>query len=227
MLRRMLQGVLSPLGYKLVALEAARPTWGLTRFFSPAQGFWVQSAAHLGCRRQPRRLDPGGGPLLPGRRLHPHRIARRAQAQPRRPCVAATRSAGSIGGREASQESFRCMSPRKDQSSSFLDIPRIKDEAVRKTEVPLRTLDEIRSSLSLPVPEMLEIDAEGLDLKVPQRNHGLRRANRSDSCRGRGRTARSREFGAGPAPGHGRLRLPPFRHHRLASRAFAGGAMAL
>jgi FkbM family methyltransferase len=39
---------------------------------------------------------------------------------------------------------------------------------VRKIEVPVRTLDEIRSSLVLPVPEMLKVDAEGFDLKVLQ-----------------------------------------------------------
>src|SRR5262249_57775077 len=54
----------------------------------------------------------------------------------------------------------------KDQSSSFLDYDRIKDASVRKIEVPIRTLNEIRSSLSLPVPEMLKIDAEGSDLRV-------------------------------------------------------------
>lgn len=53
-----------------------------------------------------------------------------------------------------------------DQSSSFLDVPRIKEEAVRRIEVPLRTLKEIRATLSLPIPDMLKIDAEGLDLKV-------------------------------------------------------------
>lgn len=53
-----------------------------------------------------------------------------------------------------------------DHSSSFLDCPRIKQEAVGSIEIPMRTLNEIRETLSLPVPEMLKIDAEGLDLKV-------------------------------------------------------------
>ena len=41
----------------------------------------------------------------------------------------------------------------KDTSSSFLDYDRIRDDSVRKIDVPIRTLNEIRSSLSLPVPE--------------------------------------------------------------------------
>lgn len=53
-----------------------------------------------------------------------------------------------------------------DHSSSFLECPRITQEAVRSIEIPMRTLNEIRVTSSLPVPEMLKIDAEGLDLKV-------------------------------------------------------------
>ena len=53
-----------------------------------------------------------------------------------------------------------------DHSSSFLDLPRIKEAAAQRVEVPMRTLNEIRTTLSLPVPDMLKIDAEGLDLKV-------------------------------------------------------------
>jgi FkbM family methyltransferase len=39
---------------------------------------------------------------------------------------------------------------------------------MRKIEVSVRTLNEIPSSLALPVPEMLKIDAEGFALKVLQ-----------------------------------------------------------
>lgn len=53
-----------------------------------------------------------------------------------------------------------------DRSSSFLDIPRIREGAVQRLEIPMRTLNEIRTTFSLPTPNMLKIDAEGLDLKV-------------------------------------------------------------
>lgn len=53
-----------------------------------------------------------------------------------------------------------------DRRSSFLDVPRIKEEAVQRLEIPMRTLNEIRTTFSLPAPNMLKIDAEGLDLKV-------------------------------------------------------------
>lgn len=53
-----------------------------------------------------------------------------------------------------------------DHSSSFLDVSRIREEAVQRLEIPMRTLNEIRTTFSLPAPNMLKIDAEGLDLKV-------------------------------------------------------------
>jgi FkbM family methyltransferase len=53
-----------------------------------------------------------------------------------------------------------------DQSSTFLQVPRTQSESIRKVEVPLRTVNEIVTSSGLPAPEMVKIDAEGLDLKV-------------------------------------------------------------
>jgi hypothetical protein len=53
-----------------------------------------------------------------------------------------------------------------DNSSTFLQAPRAESEFVRTIEVPLRTLNEIVASSGLPVPAMVKIDAEGLDLKV-------------------------------------------------------------
>jgi FkbM family methyltransferase len=53
-----------------------------------------------------------------------------------------------------------------DHSSTFFQAPRTESESVRTIEVPLRTLNEIVASSGLPVPAMVKIDAEGLDLKV-------------------------------------------------------------
>ena len=55
---------------------------------------------------------------------------------------------------------------RRDQSSTFLQVPRTVESAVRHVEVPVMTLNEIVSTSSLPVPDMVKIDAEGFDLKV-------------------------------------------------------------
>lgn len=55
---------------------------------------------------------------------------------------------------------------RRDHSSTFLEVPRTVDAAVRRVDVPVRTLNEIVASSSLPVPDMVKIDAEGFDLKV-------------------------------------------------------------
>jgi hypothetical protein len=47
-----------------------------------------------------------------------------------------------------------------------LQVPRTERDSVRTVEVPLRTLNEIVASSGLPIPAMVKIDAEGLDLKV-------------------------------------------------------------
>ena len=55
---------------------------------------------------------------------------------------------------------------KSDQGSTFLQVPRTERDSVRTVEVPLRTLNEIVASSGLPVPAMVKIDAEGLDLRV-------------------------------------------------------------
>jgi len=54
----------------------------------------------------------------------------------------------------------------RDCSSTFLQTPRTVKVAIRRVEVPVRTLNEIVASSSLPIPNMVKIDAEGFDLKV-------------------------------------------------------------
>lgn len=53
-----------------------------------------------------------------------------------------------------------------DQSSTFVQVPRTQSECIRKIEVRLRTVNEILGSFGLSIPDMVKIDAEGLDLKV-------------------------------------------------------------
>jgi FkbM family methyltransferase len=53
-----------------------------------------------------------------------------------------------------------------DHSSTFIQAPRTMSESIRRIEVPIRTVNEIVASSELPIPEMVKIDAEGLDLKV-------------------------------------------------------------
>jgi FkbM family methyltransferase len=55
---------------------------------------------------------------------------------------------------------------RRDHSSTFLQAPRTVNSAVRRVEVPVKTLNEIVASSGLPVPDMVKIDAEGFDLKA-------------------------------------------------------------
>jgi FkbM family methyltransferase len=52
----------------------------------------------------------------------------------------------------------------RDDSSTFLSLP--EDANAQKILVPVKTLNEIVSSSGGPMPQMVKIDAEGLDLKV-------------------------------------------------------------
>jgi len=55
---------------------------------------------------------------------------------------------------------------RRDQSSTFMEVSRTVDGAIRRVEVPVKTVNEIVAASQLPNPEMVKIDAEGFDLKV-------------------------------------------------------------
>jgi FkbM family methyltransferase len=54
----------------------------------------------------------------------------------------------------------------RDCSSTFLQTSRTVKGAIRRVEVQVKTLNEIVASSSLPIPNMVKIDAEGFDLKV-------------------------------------------------------------
>jgi len=166
MLRRTLQGALSLIGYKLVTLEAAKPSWGLNHFFPLLRSFgfaprhiWDVGANRGDWTRTAVRYFPDADYTL----VEP-------QDELKASLEAAVRRGYKIrwvpAGAGSEPGIFPLYVASKDQSSSFLDSPRIKGDAVQTREVPVRTLNEIRLSLSLPVPEMLKIDAEGLDLKV-------------------------------------------------------------
>lgn len=53
-----------------------------------------------------------------------------------------------------------------DESSTFLRVARTETESIRQVQVPVRTVNEIVASSGLPVPGIVKIDAEGLDLNV-------------------------------------------------------------
>src|SRR5215467_3049325 len=166
MLRRIVQGVLGAFGYKLVTLEAAKPSWGLTQFFPLLQqfGFAPTSIWDVGANR--------GDWTRAALRYFPSADYTLVEPQDQlKACLAGEMRAGHrirwVNAGAGDQPGILPLYiSEKDQSSSFLDYDRIKGAAVRKIDVPIRTLNEIRASLSLPVPEMLKIDAEGFDLKV-------------------------------------------------------------
>src|SRR5262249_9778844 len=168
MLKRAVQGFLGAFGYRLVPVDAAKPSWGLTQFFPLLKRFgfdpkniWDVGANRGDWTRAALRYFPAADYTL----VEPQDHLREQIAD-------AIRSGHRIRWVNAGASNEPGVLPlyvsAKDQSSSFLDYDRIKDASVRKIEVPIRTLNEIRSSLSLPVPEMLKIDAEGFDLRVLQ-----------------------------------------------------------
>ena len=58
------------------------------------------------------------------------------------------------------------VSHRDDSSTFVLDADQARAAGQQQVMMPIRTLNEIVSSSAAPVPEMVKIDAEGLDLQV-------------------------------------------------------------
>lgn len=168
MLRRAVRGFFGAFGYKLVTIEAAKPTWGLTQFFPllkqfgfEAKNIWDVGANRGDWTRAALQYFPAADYTL----IEPQDNLKEGLAGEIR---AGHRIRWVNAGAGNEPGVLPLYVSAKDQSSSFLDYDRIKDDSVRKIDVPIRTLNEIRSSLSLPVPEMLKIDAEGFDLRVLQ-----------------------------------------------------------
>ena len=65
------------------------------------------------------------------------------------------------------------VSPRDDSSSFLPRGEKSGAELVQEILAPVETLDAILSKYSLPVPDMVKIDAEGFDLKVIQGGSAL------------------------------------------------------
>jgi len=165
MLKQGIQKFVSIFGYRLVPISNV-PLCSLERFFQllKRSGFapthiWDVGANHGNWTRAATRYFPHTEYTLiePQDTLKAH-----VQDLIRSGCKLRWINAGA--GNQAGTLPFYIAT--SDQSSSFLDVSRIKEEAVRHVQVPMRTLNEIRTTFSLPVPDMLKIDAEGLDLKV-------------------------------------------------------------
>ena len=58
------------------------------------------------------------------------------------------------------------ISHREDSSTFVLDAEQARAAGQQQVLLPIRTLNEIVSSTSAPTPDMVKIDAEGLDLQV-------------------------------------------------------------
>lgn len=161
-----LQRFFAAFGYKVVTLDAAKPSWGLTQFFPLLKefGFEPQNIWDVGANRGDwTRAAVQYFPKADYTLIEPQDNLKESIAGEIR---AGHRIRWINAGASNEPGVLPLYISSKDQSSSFLDYQRIKDDSVRKIEVPIRTLNEIRSSLGLPVPEMLKIDAEGFDLRV-------------------------------------------------------------
>ena len=164
-LKRGIQKVLSTFGYRLVPL-ASLPVFGLERFFPLIRnsGFrprnvWDVGANHGNWTRAAIGFFPDAEYTL----IEPQDDLKKHVEDLIRHGYKIRWINSGAGDRPGMLPLYVATI---DHSSSFLDSPRIMQEAVRSIETPMRTLNEIRATLSLPVPEMLKIDAEGLDLRV-------------------------------------------------------------
>ena len=166
MIKQLVQRLLSTFGYKLVPVDSLKPTWGLVHFFPLLKNFgfaprniWDIGANRGDWTREAIRYFPNAEYTL----LEPQNdLKKNIQDLISSGCKIRWINAGA-GARPGV---LPFLVAPKDVDSTFLDLPRVTQEAVQRIEVPLRTLNEVRATLSLPIPEMLKIDAEGLDLQV-------------------------------------------------------------
>jgi FkbM family methyltransferase len=166
MFKRAVQKFFSAFGYRVVSAKSLQPTWGLNHFFPLLKGFgfapgriWDVGANRGDWTRTAIQYFPEAEYTLiePQERL-------RANVQDLIDAGHKIRWIHAGAGARAGTLPFY-VAP-KDQGSTFLPLPRVTQEAVQKVEVPVRTLNEVLATLASPVPEMLKIDAEGLDLQV-------------------------------------------------------------
>ena len=137
MLRRAVQRLFGAFGYKLVTIEAARPTWGLTQFFPLLKqlGFEPKSIWDVGANRGDwTRAALQYFPSADYTLIEPQDHLKEAIA-------GEMRAGHKIRWVNAGASNGPGVLPLyvfgKDQSSSFLDYDRIKDDSVRTIEVPL------------------------------------------------------------------------------------------
>jgi FkbM family methyltransferase len=167
MIRRAIQGTLKKFGYRLTRVDdSSIPNYGLSNFFplikrlgfdpkhildvGANHGNWTREAIRYFPQAHYTLVEPQDELKicikdLVDRGFHLHWINAGASDRP-------------------GVFPLRILGP--DHSSTFLQTSRTEDESIRQVEVPVRTVNEIVASSGLPAPEMVKIDAEGLDLKV-------------------------------------------------------------
>lgn len=167
MIKRAVQGILKQFGYRLArSSDSLVPNCGLSNFFPLIKKFGFNpehvldvGANHASWTREAVRYFPSAHYTLvePQEQLKIH-----AQDLIDRGFHIHWINAGASD--QAGILPLHIIG--SDQSSTFLQVSRTERDSVRTVEVPLRTLNEIVASSGLPVPAMVKIDAEGLDLKV-------------------------------------------------------------
>lgn len=169
MIKRLVQSTLGAFGYRLSRLNSsAQPTYGLATLFGLIQrnGFRPKhivdaGANHGNWTREAVNFFPDADYTL----VEPQNELRIYVQD----LVDAGRRIHWVNaGVSDRSETLTFNVDRRDQSSTFLEAPRTVDAAVRRVQVPVKTLNEIVASSGLPIPEMVKIDAEGFDLKALQ-----------------------------------------------------------
>jgi FkbM family methyltransferase len=166
MFKKAIQKFVFAFGYKLVPVDSLKPTWGLVHFFPLLKNFgfaprniWDVGANRGDWTREAIRYFPDAEYTL----LEPQENLKK-NIQDLISSGHKIRWINAGAGARPGVLPFFIGS--RDVDSTFLELPRVTQETVQRIEVPMRTLNEVRATLSLPIPEMLKIDAEGFDLKV-------------------------------------------------------------
>jgi FkbM family methyltransferase len=165
--KKLVQSTLERFGYGLAPLETPRPNYGLDCLFPLLKqfGFVPTHVLDVGANkgnwtRAALRYFPDADYTLvePQDELRVH-----IQDLIERGCKIRWIHAGAA---EKSGSLPFTISYRKDSSTFVTGEREAQADGLRRITLEVRTLDEIVSSASLPIPDMVKIDAEGFDLRV-------------------------------------------------------------
>jgi len=167
-MKRLVQSTLNKFGFRIVRIQdGPRPSDGLTPFFSCIKrlGFTPRHIMDVGANhgiwtREALKHFPDASYTL----VEPQDQLK-ASVQDLIDAGCKIRWINAGAGDKSGTLPFT-ITPRDYDSTFTVTAEEARDAGLRQIPVEVKTLNEIVSTVNMPLPEMVKIDAEGFDLKV-------------------------------------------------------------